>query len=751
MAFAILSQAFAAPIVKSGDCPALTRTAAASGDDWGKFPYQPSPASQYPVNTIQNPLTPSQSINCIVTPAGLKAELWASEEMKPIAYLQHFTFDERGRLWAVEPRSYPNDVRVATGGITDPKFVGGSDRIVILEDTDGDHVMDKLTVFRDGLAMPQSIEVVNGGVVVGMTPYLVFFPNHNDTAGTPQILWSGMGPKGATDTHSGINSLMYGLDNWVYGHTGYGICNAGAVNCGDRRVWRFRHTAIGSRTTEFQEWTTGPIHNGWGIGQMEDGQIFQTGSTITSHINHSIRQGAQAIDIRSGSPNNLFYPLTGDRYLFEGGPTAKGANGWFTQQTTSTSSMSFYTSRTFPSKYWNRFAFTCEGTGKLCNQDSLVVSGNGAITGSTWRAVRMPGPDRSNLLASTDAWVAPLQARTGPDGAMWVLDWYNYLFLHNALSPYGDGRAWLNALRVKTHNRIYRIVPADGKLDPILDLSHATVPELIKTFTNSNFMWRLHAQRLLLAKGYTDEMGTLLETILKTSRGKDAVDNDPAVVHALWTLNGLGRFDLPAEASRWNPILKDLLLHPAVGVRRNVLMAMPRTAASAQAISDQCSVNDPHGHVRLQALIALAEIKSKPAALTAMWTTYKDVDTSAASAFANAGIAAAASKPCEPTLASVSLADPGAGSDPLPQLHNNLRFRLGRSGFHLEPHGGLASGTLEVFAIGGKPVFRSEYSADQGKWSSPDAAGLGQSVYLYSFRGAHGYRIQGRLPMLAGI
>src|SRR6185295_17153833 len=115
------------------------------------------------------------------------------------------------RVWAVEPASYPNTIRPATGAITDQKFVGGKDRIVILEDTDGDKVMDKFKVFRDGLNLPQSIECVNGGVIVSMTPYVVFFPNNNDTAGSPVILFSGMGSSGGNwDTHGGINQLMYG-------------------------------------------------------------------------------------------------------------------------------------------------------------------------------------------------------------------------------------------------------------------------------------------------------------------------------------------------------------------------------------------------------------------------------------------------------------------------------------------------------------------------------------------------------------
>ena len=90
-------------------------------------------------------------------------------------------------MWAVEPRAYPNIIRRRhSNSVTDQKFQGGTDRILILEDTDGDKVADKVTVFKDGLNMPQSILVVNGGVVMTMTPYVVFFPSVNDVAGTPQ-------------------------------------------------------------------------------------------------------------------------------------------------------------------------------------------------------------------------------------------------------------------------------------------------------------------------------------------------------------------------------------------------------------------------------------------------------------------------------------------------------------------------------------------------------------------------------------
>jgi len=736
------------------------RQAADAADNWGQFSVKPSPSSTYPAGTIQKQITPEQSIGCIQTPPGLVAEVWATEKsVGGIAYPQHFTFDERGRMWLVEPRSYPNIIRTASNSVTDQKFVGGQDRILILEDTDGDRVMDKVKVFRDGLNMPQSIEMVKGGVVVSMVPYAVFFPNNNDTAGTPVILWNGMGGgNGNYDTHSGISSFVYGLDNWIYGIDGWGGCKADNVDCSNGKVYRFRHPAMGFSEKKFELYSTKGPFNAWGVGVMEDGQIFQSGATNTPHINHSIRKGQEAFDIRydlatvtnnnpHGSDADKFYPITGDRYYAEGS-TGKSNNVWKTGST-AVSGLHFYTSRLFPQKYWNRFAFVCEGASKLCNQDSLVVSTNGNNTGSTWRAIRMPGPERSNLLASSDAWVAPILARTGPDGAVWVLDWNNYLFVHNPLQPAGPGQAWNNKLREKNSYRIYRVTPEDGSREPVLNLTNATVPQLVATLSNPNFLWRLHAQRQLIWKGYTEEIGTLLEGILKNSRQVDAVGNDPAVTHAIWTLSGLGQFEATGNPTRWDPILKDLLTHPAWCVRENVLKAMPRTAASAQSINDACSVNDSHGHVRLQAMAAWAEISNKPANPKAMFATYANIDTYATSAFTQAGLTSAATLPCEPTLqAVVPVKSPIAK---LSQPRSDLHFQIRGQGFTIQNNQQLNSGKLMVFEPNGHLVFQSEYNAGQRNWSQPQADGLKAPVYLYLYRTVKGELLRGSISLVAGI
>ncbi len=739
--------AAAVPVEKTGPCPKLDRHATDPMDNWNQvWQAKPVPADSFPPNTIQNALKPAESINCIETAPGLKAQLWASEEMAGnMKYIQHFTFDERGRIWAVEPRSYPNNIRTASGTVTDQKFVGGDDRIVILEDTDGDHVMDKFTVFRDGLNLPQSIECVNGGVVVTMTPYVVFFPNHNDTAGTPVILFSGMGSSGLKwDTHGGINQIMYGLDNWMYGLTGYNDCNAipGSVDCGHGRVWRFHHTALGHAKTEFQIWSMGPS-NADGLGQMEDGQIFQSGATGTSHMNHAAAQGDTALDIRTvnpafnanANPNSVYYPITGDRYLYEGS-TAKNADGWFTSPSTASSGVQFYTSRLFPKKYWNRFVFTCEGASKLCNQDSLVESG------STWKAYRLPGPTHANLLASTDAWVAPLLAKTGPDGAVWVLDWNNYLFLHNPTSPAGNGNAWNNALRVKTTNRIYRILPTDAAPEPILNLSAASEDQLIATFGNQNFFWRLTAQRLLIGKGLTATGTDKLKAILQTDSAVDDGGNNPRVQHALWTLDGLGVF--AKNPVTWVPILKKLLEHPAWCVRRNALRVMPNTSDGAAAINNVCSVNDAQGHVRLQAVLALSAMDSKPAALNPMQTSYANMDKPVTKAVQKSGFPTVALATCKPTVGLAPRFHSETGTAPRP----GFRFLVQAGGFRLLPHGELPSGWLRVFDIRGHLVFASNYDARLATWSVPVAQGLSQPIYAYAFQGGDGLTRHGSLALV---
>jgi putative membrane-bound dehydrogenase-like protein len=811
----------APPIEKNGPCPTLTRYSPPSRDNWTTFPGNnepPTPTSTpypgiFPVNTLQHPLSPDSSINCIIVPSGLKAQLLASERTPglnsplPLAYIMSFTWDEKGRTWAVEPRDYPythNDSglpapdsrageRNVTGITNDNGLptdrLAGRGRILILRDTDGDGSLDNYKVFYDGLALPTSLELVKGGVIAMVPPSVYFIPasttNPDTAGGTPQIIvgYTDDGEGGHRhnsqnyDTHGQTNSLTWGIDNFMYAGVGYNDCGtitvAGAVSttsgCSAGAIWRFKSATMGSDTNLAQVYgasTSGT--NSHGIGQSEDGQWFSSKATVTNHSHHVVRLGGNTANILptnydAANINHNFFPATRDYYYWEGDNQKKfpigGGDSAFGSRSSAVSGHDFYTATLLPSVY-RTYSFVCEGMTHLCNQNAM------SINGSTWRATRMPGPIASNIFSSTDAWVAPLKVRTGPDGALWVLDFYNYLFLHNPASP-ATNAAWRNALRAKSRVRIYRIVPSTGPTSqPILDLSNATAATLVSTLGHPNLFWRTTAQRLLLHKTYTTtERSALLSslhTVLNTDRDMDtAWGTSPKVLHALWVVNGMRAFTFDAEPTRWDTTFKKLLLHPSWMVRRNALLAMPAKAASSDAIVAQCAVNDVHPHVRIQALAVLIA-NPAPATPATMVATFRNIDGTGTGAtnYANVAFnAAGATKvteiagterpsTCPAYQTPVAIGVPNARSF---AARKDIRFEARNGGFVLTNNLQLGSGELSVTDLRGKLVFRSTYNAGTKSWSRTTASNLNQPVYFYTFREIGGASFNGRIALNAQL
>jgi putative membrane-bound dehydrogenase-like protein len=706
------ARALKTPLTKTGDCPELTRTAMPSPP---RFLNNPADITikKFP-NTMQTDLSPEQSVNCAQTTADFKIETWASEkDVGNIKALQYFTFDERGRMWAVETFDYPNIIK-------DP-FLGG-DRVVILEDTDGDRVMDKHTVFVSGLNIPQGIEIVPGGVLVAMAPHLVLFEDKNgdDKADAPtgKILYTGFKKNDPGDTHGGIGHIKYAPDGWVYGSVGY---NGGTVKSigFSQGVWRAKPDG-----TKF-EFLGKLTNNAAGIGIMEDGQVFAS-TANNDHTFHLAIPGASEPMRGISAYGHSYKPVTKD--ICQG--------DWF-GNFTAASNHEIYTARLFPKAYWNRAAFVAEGTGHLVNTDYLNKKG------SSWQATRIDAAP--NLLASTDAWTAPVAAKVGPDGAVWVLDWYNYLFLHNGEAPEGAGHAYISDLRNKKACRIYRVAPKDGALDPIPNLTGASNATLVATFRHPNMLWRLNAQKILLRNTVTADAKAALEPLLieaVKSRRKDDVDNDPYFVHALWTAQNLGLFD--AAPAKWDPLLKDALLHPAAGARLNALKALPFTAASAQAIKDQGRVNDPDPQVRIAALLALAGNTNKVTGVS-MFVDYRNLDDDSKNAFAKSGVAEAAAKPVVPELQPVGLRGPTRVDRGAPV--RGLRFGMGPGG-SWEPlsDGRLEAGILSFYDLGGKITGRMRF--DGSAWTRE--SGSARNASLYGFEGFGSTRLTGAMPA-AGI
>jgi putative membrane-bound dehydrogenase-like protein len=534
-----------------------------------------------PIRKMQLPLDPAESMKHMHLPEGFEVQLYAADpdiKGKPIC----MAWDARGRLWIAETVDYPNEMQ---------KPGEGHDRIVICEDTKGTGKADKFTVFADKLSIPTSITFANGGIIVTQPPDTLFLKSSkgDDHADVREVLFTGWGTQ---DTHAGPSNLRRGFDNWIWGTVGYSGFR-GKIGGQNQRfsqgIFRFKPDA-----SQF-EFLSSTTNNTWGLGVSETGEVFASTANnmhtvqlaIPNHVYEGVRgwhgQGSTGIE-----DHKKFHPITADvrQVDFHGGFTAAAGHA-------------LYTARSFPEEYWNKAAFVCEPTGHLVHVDWLVPQGSGYVAKDGW-----------NILASDDAWTAPIMAEVGPDGALWVIDWYNIIVQHNPTPSgfkTGKGGAYETPLRDKTHGRIYRIVYKGAKPAPKLDLGHAEPKELIAAVGNDNLFWRQTAQRLLVERGKTD----VIPQLLKRTKDKSAL----AAVHALWTLEGLGAFEKPDKDSA--EAAQAALSHPDASVRRAALAVLPRNADSVAATLKGKCLSDDDAQVRLAAFLALSEMPaSKDAAAT---------------------------------------------------------------------------------------------------------------------------------------
>ena len=522
-----------------------------------------------PIRTMQKPLAPAESMKHLATFPEFDVSLFAAEPdiVKPI----WLAWDERGRLWIAETLDYPNDLQ--------PEGQG-HDRLRICEDTDGDGHADKFTVFADQLSIPTSFVFANGGVIVIHSGKTEFFKDTNgdDKADERRALFSGWG---MGDTHATASNLRYGFDNWIWGTVGYSGFR-GTVGGKELRFGQgiFRFKPDGSKL----EFVRSSNNNTWGLGLTEDGLVF--GSTANGNASmfmpipnryYEAVNGWSASRLETIADSQRFYPLTEKvRQVDYHGRYTAGAGS------------TIYTARNFPKEYWNRVQFVAEPTGHLLGKFHLENRGTDFIA-----------HNGRNFAASDDEWTAPIAAEVGPDGALWVSDWYNYVVQHNPTPRgfrTGKGAAYETPLRDKAHGRIYRITYKDAKRPERSDLSKATPQQLVAALKNDNLLWRMHAQRLLVGRGNKDIVPALRE--LTRDRSTDPIGLNPAAIHALWALDGLGALDAETASAA--------LKHPSAAVRRAAAMVLPRTDA-ATAILTNGTLNDPDPQVRLAALLTLSE------------------------------------------------------------------------------------------------------------------------------------------------
>lgn len=525
----------------------------------------------------QLPLSPEESVKFIQVPVDFNLQVFASEPnvMHPIA----MAWDERGRLYVLITKDYPNE----------RKETGGSDYILLCEDTNNDGKADKFTKWADGLSIPTGMVFANGGLIISQAPHMILLKDTNgdDKADEKKILFTGFG---TGDTHAGPSNLHYGFDNWIWGCVGYSGYK-GKVGADSLQFAQafFRFKPDGSK----MEHMTTTSNNTWGFDFNEAGDVF--GSTA-----NNAHGWYMAIPHRNiwHAPMTLNGSKNTDTHKDMRTITKKVRQVDVFGGFTAAAGHNFYSARSFPKEYWNQIAFVSEPTGHVIHQNRQVP------TGSDFN-----DKEAFNFLAGADEWVSPVFAQVGPDGAVWVADWYSYIIQHNPVPQgfkNGGGNAYDTDLRDFTHGRIYRV--GYNKAPAYSPVSLKTPAECIAALSNSNLFWRLNAQRLLVERGNKDVVPALVALI--GSAKTDEIGLAPGAIHALRTLEGLGV--LPMD------VLARAMKHSSAAVRKQAVQVLPRTAASAKLILDQKMLNDKDSLVVLHSILALIESPSSPAVEAAM-------------------------------------------------------------------------------------------------------------------------------------
>ncbi len=522
--------------------------------------------------TFQKPFSVKGAMERTQVPADCRLEVFASEPDigKPIA----FAWDERGRLWVAETFDYPHGV--VEGG-------EGHDDIKICEDTDGDGRADKFTVFADKLNIPTGLVFARGGVIVSQPPRFVFLKDTNgdDMADVREVVIDAWGVR---DTHAQASNLHYGYDNWLYGCVGYSGFER-MVNGKKQQfaMGTYRFKPDGSAVEFLHQFT----NNAWAHSANEAGDQFggtANGAPIFfGGIPKSVvPDGVNVMTAKKINTVDLAHAITPNFRQVDvfGGYTAAAGSA-------------FIYSANLPARFQGK-AMVCEPTMKLVSLMDVRPDGAG------YTAL-----DAMNIFASSDEWTSPVYAEVGPDGAVWIADWQNFIIQHNPTpsverggfaAKTGVGGAHENALRDHSRGRIYRVVWKDAK--PVKkSLASAKTDALVAALNDDVQYWRLLAQKTLVERSMTAATSVLRKLVT-------ANDGAVGAMHALWALKGLGTLD---EAT-----LHAALLAKDARLRRNAVRALDSNP-KAQALFFGAGVfADRDPATRLAAFVKMADFATTP-------------------------------------------------------------------------------------------------------------------------------------------
>ncbi|MCO6453860.1 MAG: c-type cytochrome [Pirellulaceae bacterium] len=462
-------------------------------------------------------LTPQEAAQAITLPAGFHARLIAGEPVvhQPVA----LAIDHRGRLWIAEAHTYPN--RAPEGE--------GRDRIVILEDADADGQFETSKVFIEGLNLVSGMEVGFGGVWVGAAPYLLFIPDADQDDrpdGEPRVLLDGWGYQ---DTHETLNGFLWGPDGWLYGcHGVFTHSKVGPPGTPDEQrvplnagVWRYHPTR---HQFEVFAWGTS---NPWGVDFDDHGQAFLTACVIP-HLYHMVQGGRYQRQGGTHFNPHIYDDLkTIADHAHYAGSIADHA--WWgrdepvAHETTSKAGgghahcgAMVYLGDNWPDQYRNT-VFMGNIHGNRLNNDIPRRRGSGFV-----------GTHGQDFLFANDRWFRAINMKYGPDGGVYLIDWYDRNACHRR-----DPEIW-----DRSNGRVFKVVFGDERPRAV-DLAGLTDQELVELQRHRNDWYVRTARRILQQRAAEGQLsdgarGQLLELF-----HSDAAST-PQRLRALWTLHAIG-------------------------------------------------------------------------------------------------------------------------------------------------------------------------------------------------------------------
>jgi putative membrane-bound dehydrogenase-like protein len=457
-------------------------------------------------------------------PDGFQVQVVAAEPLvrQPVT----FTFDDRGRIWAIQYLQYPTPaglkpvkvdqyLRTTYDRVPEPPPKGpqGADRVTILEDPDEHGRFRKAKDFVGGLNLASGLCLGHGGVYVLQAPYLLFYPDRNGDDvpdGPPEVLLSGFGME---DAHAVANSLQWGPDGWLYGAQGSTVTAKIRGIEFQQGIWRYHPI-----TREFELFAEGG-GNTWGLDFDRRGNILAGTNWGSAAMLHQVQGGYYVKGFSKHGP--LHNPHTYGYFDhvpckdFKGGHVTIGGV--------------LYEGDTYPEAYRHTY-----------------LAGNLLSNTLTWYTLQRKGStftsrQAGEFLIANDPWFRPVDTLIGPDGSLYVADWYDKRANH--VDPVDN---W-----DRTNGRIYKIAYRGTRPPKGLPLPQRSSGELLDLLAHPNYWYAREARRLLAERRDGAVLPRLCQMV-QEEKGQLALE-------ALWALYVSGGFA--------DPLAEKLLGHHSEDVR----------------------------------------------------------------------------------------------------------------------------------------------------------------------------------------